>query len=121
MNPSQLDQLLKFLTETLQQGKDFTLEQAPQFVKELLYWRFYEAAFFVGLGVALLLVGLIVTWFLCSSEDDEVRAFRGVPLLVGLAAFLILGSVNIHTMIQVKVAPRVVLVEMVRYLVAGQR
>lgn len=133
MQTSQLDQLLKFLTETLQQGKDFTVDQAPKFVQELLYWRFYEAVFWCGVGVAIVIAGalagqfLVGFWKLEPNEkkgygyDSERRMARWLPMLCGLFLGFVVISNNVYTMVQIKVAPRVVLVEMVRNLVAGQR
>jgi membrane protease YdiL (CAAX protease family) len=131
MQSSQLDQLLKFLTETLQQGKDFTVDQAPKFVQELLMWRFYESLYFVVLGAALLLFGWAVAFFVGrgvarvkAASKNGYCEYAGAQWIIGLGATIVSAiviSINGYTMVQVKVAPRVVLVEMVRNLIAGQR
>lgn len=124
---SQLDQLLKFLTETLQQGKDFSLEQAPQFVRELLAWKFYASAIYACLVCLLAIVtSEIVGPFLRQqlTYDNETEAGdRVVRAVRWCAAFVaIIGiAVNVSVMVKVKVAPRVVLVEMVRDLIAPRR
>lgn len=124
MQPPQLDGLLKFLTDTLQQGKDFSMEQAPLFVRELLMWRFYEAAFWCGVGVVIILAGFVAAQFFarCVADDeDERRIAYWVPPLIAIAiGSLVIGS-NVYTMVQIRVAPRVVLVETVRDIIAGPR
>lgn len=112
---SQLDQLLKFLLESLQQGKDFTMEQAPQFVQEILTWRYYEALFYIGLGVALFLVGVIAFFVVRrAAKGTEAEGIEILPLAIGGVVAFIMIAVNSYTAIQVTVAPRVVLVSMVR-------
>lgn len=116
---SQLDQLLKFITETLQEGKDFTVAQAPKFVQEILWWKYYEALFWCGVGIGVIvfgaLLGQFLTGFYETKEDwEERRTARWLPLLGGLVLGFCIITSNIYTIIQVRVAPRVVLVEMVR-------
>lgn len=125
MNPTQLDQLLKFLTDTLQEGKDFTLEQAPQFVRELLLWRFWHAAVFMAAFVG---VAVVFATFVASAVADGVADTPEENKIIrrwwriGAAVLAIIAiSSNGMTMIQVKVAPRVVLVEMVRDILGGRR
>lgn len=124
MQPSQLEQLLKFLLDTLEQGKDFTQTQAPQFVQELLRWKFYEAAFFVCLGIFLIFCGVLVGQFFArvsAETEEERRAAHWIPFLAGLAIGAMVIFANVYTMVEVKVAPRVVLVEMVRDLISTKR
>lgn len=118
---SQLDQLLKFLTESLQQGKDFAVDQAPQFVRELLLWRFYQCEIWIGVGVFLLILGLLVGQLLAGFNDDpsDRRLARWMPSLGGFVLCFIFVAANTWDMVQIKVAPRVVLVQMVRDLIAG--
>lgn len=129
MNGNQLEQLLKFLTDTLQQGKDFTVDQAPQFVRELLAWQFYQAAIFTGLGVVIMLAGWIIAALIIrrvnkAKAEKRYSEIDGVQWLVGIVGTLagvIILVVNIQAMIQVRVAPRVVIVEMVRSLISERR
>lgn len=124
MQSSQLELLLKFLTDTLQESKDFTVEQAPQFVQELLRWQLYEAALF---AVAWACFGVIVmtlgaTW-LGSALEDELEAVTTKRIVrFGMSLLMLIAiTANVHDIVQVIVAPRVVLVEMVRDLIAGPR
>lgn len=115
MQPTQLDALLKFLTDTLAQGKDFTLEQAPLFVRELLLWRFWsDAIWAASITAAMLVVAVAVGWW----DDDASRWFTRTwcALIIVIAV-----SMNAYDMVKVTVAPRVVLVEEVRRLIGGQR
>jgi hypothetical protein len=122
MQPSQLDQLLKFLTETLQQGKDFTIDQAPQFVRELLVWRFYEAAFFIAIGgFVALIIGTIGASFIADCNGDDGPTAKKFVRLAACLIFAFALGLNGYTMVQVKVAPRVVIIEMVRDLISARR
>lgn len=122
MQTTQLDQLLKFLTETLQQGKDFTVEQAPQFVRELLMWRFYEAAIWAVClcAVAVLLATLGASLLSELGFDDDARriAKRIVRVAAALLAIMALGA-NGMTMVRIKVAPRVVVAESIRSMITN--
>lgn len=127
---NQLAQLLKFLTETLQQGKDFTIEQAPQFVKELLMWRYTEALYFCALGATLVLASWVIAAFLTRRIAKEKAASKSgysgldggnwMVAIGGTVVGALIIGMNLYTAVQVKVAPRVVVVEMVRSLIAGQ-
>lgn len=126
MNSPSLDQLLKFLADTLQEGKEFSVEQAPQFVRELLVWRFYQAAVLCCVGVFIIVLGAILGQYFSGFWDktrdgEEHRNARWIPSLAGLIIGAIIIGMSASDMIQIKVAPRVVVVEMVRGLLAGQR
>jgi hypothetical protein len=121
----QLAQLLKFLTDTLQQGKDFTIDQAPQFVRELLVWRFYEAMLYmIFFSLSFLVVGVglervIIDTMAVDDKDKRTVKVWIYPIMFLFIVFAI--GINSFTMIQVKVAPRVVIVKMVRELLSNQR
>lgn len=123
MQTDELARLLKFLTDTLQETKDFTVDQAPAFVRELLLWRFWEAATWAAIwtciGVLLLTVGARFAGRLFEDDDDHLARtiVRGIACVILVLAW----STNALTMVQVKVAPRVVLVEMARDMIAGPR
>lgn len=118
MQPDELQKLLAFLTSTLQEGKTFVVAEAPSFVQELLRWRYYEALFFIGLGAAFLLVGWAVGFILRKAmEDDAPLWICGIG---GSAIGVLLMATNAYVAIQVQVAPRLVLVTMVRDLLTGR-
>lgn len=124
MQPDQWQELLKFLLTTLQEGKAFTVEQAPQFVRELLLWKFYEHAFWCGIGGLWILAGLIAGQFFaryCAFDDDERRLSRWISGLIGLAIGTIVIATHAYGMVKINMAPRVVLVEMVRDLISNRR
>ena len=54
-----------------------------------------------------------------TREQSERRTARWLPSIAGFVIGFIVIIANARTMVQVKVAPRVVLVEMVRDLIAG--
>lgn len=120
MEADKLQALLKFLLDTLQEGKAFTVEQAPQFVQELLKWQFYEAVFFAGSALLFGAVAQVAIWSVVRrmlAKDIDHGAVSFVRI-VAVAVSLSIALANIHTAIKVKVAPRVVLVEAVRGLIS---
>ena len=122
MQPNQLEQLLKFLSDTLQQGKDFSVEQAPLFVKELLAWRVAEDTFWCAFGLFLIFLSIILGILAGRSfpkGTQDRRSWHIVPPFGALVIATIIWSFNIYDIVKVKVAPRVVIVEMVRNLIAG--
>ena len=116
----QLEQLLKFLLDTLQQGKEFTLEQAPQFVRELLLWEFWSWA---AWAVFWTMVSLLGATYIASKGDPNCDdgpspvLIRIISITIGLIALMVCG----YHMIKVTVAPRLVLVEMMRQLISGNK
>lgn len=125
MQPDQLQQLLKFLTDTLSEGKDFAVDQAPKFVQELLWWRVAEAEFWMIFGLGVFIIAVLIGWaiYANSSEFSKSTAKAGwwALTLGGLILCFLFQAVNLYTIIQVKVAPRVVILEMVRDLIGGHR
>lgn len=124
MEPNQLNQLLQFLLDTLQQSKDFTLDQAPLFVKELLWWRFYQAAFYLGWWtVACITAGTYGAKFMSAAMNlngDDALLCKRLIRIIAIAFFMFSLGINGYTMLQVKVAPRVVLMEAVKGFISGR-
>lgn len=122
---AQLAELLKFLTDTLQQGKDFTLAQAPLFVKELLMWQVMQAWIFIGVWtvVALILVTFVRKFFIyaaCLHDDEDSRRTLNYGMFTTAGVILLIAwATNLWTIIEVYVAPRVVVLEMVRSLISS--
>jgi hypothetical protein len=123
MENEQLQQLLKFFLDTLAQGKDFALEQAPQFVRELLAWRVAEDIFWIVIFALFIGSAIAFTghWAkqglkakdLSRGEESDLRVLYWLPKVIGAVIFLIVLAVSGYDLVKVKVAPRVVIVEIV--------
>lgn len=119
MKEETITQLLQFLLDTLQETKDFTLDQAPVFVQELLMWYFYEHLFFAGFGVLVILFGLAIGWILKKNLSPNDQPIRYTAYLGGWIIGLLFLISNTYDLIKVSVAPKVVLLEMVRNFISG--
>lgn len=112
-------QLLEFVTGTLKDGKDFAVEQAPMVVQEYLRWQFTEAIFFaVFFGVL-----AIVVWAIAPRFDKAIDGEGEAALFVRCVAalvFVFAVGFNGYEAVKVKVAPRIVLIEYARSVIAGR-
>lgn len=103
------------------QAVDFALQQTPLVVQEFLSWKMGDAIFnciFYSIGVIILL-GLII-WLkkklekLESYEPEVVIYSLTIVFCIGLAvASTIPIKSNIETIIKIKLAPRVYIIEYV--------
>lgn len=121
MNPSNTDQLIKFVTDTLQQGKDLVIDQAPTVVKEFLRWNFYQDLFWIGVGLATILTGTIIYYKLKKSLKGTMEyGFQFVPGAVGWIIGTVAVAINLFDLIKLLVAPRIYLIEYVTSLLRGR-
>ena len=97
---------------------DFAQEQSPLVVQEFLAWRFSQAIIYLVAGViALVLLGALVKK--CFSKDwlRETDGASVVGVIFGIGIFaLVLGKAivpNVETIVKIKVAPRVYVIEWV--------
>ncbi len=121
MDPTQAEKLLKLLTDSIAQGKDFVLEQAPDVVQQLLLYKRIEYTFY---AVLLILIMGVVTYIcvkgfnVCISKSDtDVLAF-----LLAVCGFIYLITTPIFCalvtrLIMVYFAPKVFLLEYLASLV----
>jgi len=114
MTPEQTEQLLEYV----RQGVDFTKEQAPLIVQETLRWGVADAQMGIALFTLLSLVCLISV--ICAFRSKQVDRYndwhpaRAIALflsVVGLTFFVPAIVINIWTLVQIHVAPRVYLLE----------
>lgn len=115
IDPIQAEKLLKLLTDSIEQGKDFVLEQAPDVVQQLLLYKRIEYTFYAVLFTLIMAVVIYVAvkgFNVCMSKTDTdslsiILAICGistiiiVPILCGL----------IPRLIMVYVTPKVFLLE----------
>lgn len=112
-------QLFEFVTDTLKDGKDFAVEQAPMVVQEYLHWQFAAAIF----GAVFFGLLAVVVWAMAPRVDEAMdadgEAAFGLRCVAALAFVLAVG-LNGYDAVKVKVAPRIVLIEYARAVLAGR-
>lgn len=120
-----LDQFLQKSVEYLSSAEAFLKTEVPAFVQELLAWEFYSS---LMCAVALGLVCVIsIVLFIRFEKKDRIyfekRGYHDSDIVggqigcgaVALITFL-LTFYSVHSMVKIKVAPRVYLLEQVRHL-----
>jgi amino acid transporter len=123
------DQVLEWISSTAEKIGDFATTQIPPFINEYLTWKFIEALVttsYVGGLLMILFVAFclcikrLVKWAKESSDDtDGVSWIVPIPLTV-ITIGIIIGNFpidEIKTMIQIKVAPKVYLIESAAQLI----
>jgi hypothetical protein len=108
-------------------GVDFAQEQAPLVVKEFLTWRGFEAGLQAGFAL-LVVIGFIIAFVFAYKWLKKCNELKESPLsmlyAIGAAVVFILGLVflpgqlstittSTFTLVKIKVAPRVYLIEYV--------
>jgi purine-cytosine permease-like protein len=122
-----LDQFLNKSLEYLSSAEAFLKAEVPAFVQEFMTWKYYEAMLSIGSKLFIAIILIIAANLLYKrykklyTEDRHDPDF--VPYIVfsivsGIAAFCMVVSLwePIHTMVKIKVAPRVFLIEQVKEL-----
>ena len=99
---------------------DFLSQQTPQINDEFLRWKTAEALLYIGVFLLVLIIAIIVAKLISKGiktnkfdNDDTAMILMWVLRIVPLVAFIICLSVNSFTIIKIKVAPRVYLIEYV--------
>lgn len=123
MYPAQAERLLKLITDSLEQGKDFVLEQAPDVVQQLIMLKRIEYSVYAVL--AGLLLAAAVTFILWSiphvkKEYENFACSEWLPVwalssmlsggLVLLATISLVDGV-LPVLLKVWLAPKVFLLE----------
>lgn len=114
-------ELAKKMLEYLNSTEAFLQKNIPAFVEEYLTFYFYQSTFIIAFFLLLLVLSFslskiskkhIENFKSLSREDKEfLNVMRTVPfgILLLLNAFVI--PININTLIKIKFAPRVYLVD----------
>lgn len=102
------------------QAVDFALQQAPLVVQEFLSWKMSEAIInliFFGVGTVILLFCLI---FLLKKAKKNIENDAIVPIFFGtlftvITLIALLNNIkkDIQTIVKIKLAPRVYIIEYV--------
>jgi hypothetical protein len=123
------DQVLEWINSTAEKIGDFATTQIPPFINEYLTWKFTEALVttsYVG-GLLTILVVMfclfikrIIAWGIKYGDYTDGFAFLVPILLTVVTIGLVLCNFptdEIKTMIQIKVAPKVYLIESAAQLI----
>jgi hypothetical protein len=114
--------VMQWLESAAQQVGEFASKEIPPFVHEFLQWKFYEAVFDASTGflveacfIALLCcTKKMVAWAKVHSKQSFGTSYCA-PILIWCAAvpgfFIVFPDREIKDMIQIKIAPKVYLVE----------
>lgn len=115
MNSNMQDQLLKWAQDAVLAGKTYL----PQLAQQYLTWKFWEASFFLSVGflfIALAFVCLIIE--LKQPKEDRWDydysgggLFRLIIMILGWSIGSIVAGMNLYTMIQIKIAPAVYIID----------
>lgn len=110
--------VLKLIADSLEQGKDFALEQAPLIVQELIAWKRVELTAKFLIAIAVLLVGLFFARLLLKYSNKWYNADEPEKLMP--CAFISIMGILIGAMttaalmsstLQVWLAPRLYVLE----------
>lgn len=103
------------------QAVDFAMQQAPLVVQEFLSWKMGQAVFnciFYGIGAAILLS--VIIWAKkkmkeAGSYDDIIVAYTLIFMfsIAALISLMFPIKENIDTIIKIKLAPRVYIIDYV--------
>jgi len=103
------------------QAVDFALQQAPLVVQEFLSWKMGEAIFnCIFFSIAVIILLSIIVWAKkkikkLHSNDDDIVSYS--MIIFFCIVFTVLSTIpiknNIETIIKIKLAPRVYIIEYV--------
>ena len=113
--------MLSKSAELLEKGASILADEIPKVVQEYLAWKFTENLVYgcIQIGIAVIVAVIIYKFhrFLKKEKlNDEVN-FSGLSviaycvMLLIFGAFLPLGVSKVMTAVQIKIAPRVFLIE----------
>lgn len=104
--------LVKFLTTSLEQGKEFVLEQAPAVAQEIIKWEIVAGWMALGACFIGVLLGGILLYF-AYQEREEFLGFLGVVAVLFSLSF---AAENIRGLVKAYTAPKLVIIEEIKRL-----
>jgi hypothetical protein len=125
-------QVFDYFTETVAKIGDFAAKEVPPFITEYLNWQFFNAAINVVLWIVpfLLFIGFLCfnlkagNWAQKKLNGESVYPI--ISLLIGIGVFIVLfisffaqTVEDIKDMVQIKIAPKVYLIEKAAEIVKG--
>jgi hypothetical protein len=114
--------VMQWLESAAQQVGEFASKEIPPFVHEFLQWKFCEAAYGAVIHLAIVAMAITLLCFtrkIMSWAERHSKASDGASYLVPVASCCVVIVVfftnfpvkEIKDMIQIKIAPKVYLVE----------
>lgn len=123
------DKLIEWVETAAQKVGDFASNEIPPFVHEYLTWKFWEAGVSVA-ACAAFIIGFICIWAIwwvkhkakimkCAYEGEVICfTFGGILLsIISIFIFFHEFAPSAKDMIQIKVAPKVYLIERINDIV----
>lgn len=119
-DPTLQQQVFEYIKKAAEKIGDFTQREIPPFIEEFLQWKFVENAVYVGFGITALFVVFcgLKCWSKRKSSGkmhgDEDIFFVAASIIYGLLTIAVTGGALVPLileMIQIKIAPKVFLLE----------
>lgn len=120
------DELLKIILPIIEKTKEGILrgievvqEQVPDLIHQLLAWKFAFHMTWVLLSLIMMVIFILITIWTCKSRPEHTDNWTiwdtklVISIFTGILATIALCSLphNIFNMIQIKVAPKIYLLE----------
>jgi len=111
------------LLDFVKQSKDFGIEQAPLYVQELVEFHFFDNAFSVIVGVFLITITIVISFFLYrwgakNKWEDDQHIFIPMILITTLSTLSLCAtgqiSYSLKECYKAKHTPRVLIIEKLR-------
>lgn len=128
MKTDDAERIVKWFADTLEQGKDFTLEQAPDVVQELILWKEVESLIVLGI-ITLVALGMCILCRFCHRRStvvptgakcgDPEMNWRDGTIFFGILAlvfWLFAVPVTVISYLQVWIAPKLYALEYAMHL-----
>lgn len=120
--------LIMWLENAAQAIGDFATKEIPPFIHEYLQWKFFEACYYTIIPIVCLLISLYILRYgrKLLSSDKNYGGFEIVPVIIGslftvvaVIATMVNGIPNLKTAVQIKIAPKVYLIEQASEIIKG--
>jgi len=125
-------QVFDYFTETVAKIGDFAAKEVPPFITEYLNWQFFNAAINVALWIVpfLLFIGFLCfnlkkgNWAQKELNGEAVYPVISLLVSIGVSIGFLLSFFaktvdDIKDMVQIKIAPKVYLIEKAAEIVKG--
>lgn len=122
--------LVLWLENAAQAIGDFAVKEIPPVIHEYLQWKFFEACYYAILPIIGLLISVYILRLgikLLNSDKDYgeleiVNVVGGSILtLAALIATISISIPNLKTAVQIKIAPKVYLIEQASDIIKGKK
>jgi len=101
--------MLTEVLEMVKSTKNFTVEQAPDYIKQLLAYQLISNCASIVICALFIIASIIIPFYF---NDFAVNLFCGVAIFV----FFVGSILNINNIIKIKVAPKVFIVDYISNL-----